>query len=713
MSLLPSLPSSRRHARRTPSAAPELPGVRTAESPIDHAITWMLAGEIDAALRWAAAALEQSPTPAALILTSRLLDQMGRSRAAADGLELAVRQAVDAGDLPLALVAIGDLRAARVDVRALLDDVAGAFCHGSSRLQAPGTSTPRLPAAEADFVQPLSPFLAGPALASKATQILQDAKRAYDESVGADPPPVPAFPLFSALSREALRDLLGTFQTRTVRAGARIVQEGSEGEAAFLVARGEVEVSRQAAHLDGGHTLALARLGGGAFFGEMALLSALPSPTSATATRPTILLVATREALVALAGRRAEVSSQLAAHCRRNSLANLGWASPVVAAVPPEDQASLVEGLEICIFAKGDRLVRDGEDVDGLHLVVSGEVAIVAHEYSERVLLATLGAGETVGEMELVLCRRAAADAVALRPTATLFLSRGEYSLLVDEHPAILHGLYSLAVQRHNETALALQSGSATVADDWLLAPDAPEAETAEVPRLPVLSPTPPATTPPPLPARAGRPPSPIVPPSAVAPPSAPPTAATLRPSLVAGAEGRFSGAWFTLGGVAGGAAAVLAILAIVGRTPWAGLVAASSPPAPQAAAITAPTAPQPSSAPIVAQAAATPFPSDAPAAAASASRVSEPPPTAPSAPASRDAVASKPPPPRPQAPRQPTATLAPPTPSKPAVPLAPAAASASVPASVSASTAPTPPGVVASSGQPTAVGGEDFGGRH
>ena len=542
---------------------PEAPGVRTSESPVDHALTLLLAGEIDAALRWAAASLERISSPGALVVTARLLDQMGRSRAAIDGLRLAVQQSVDTSNLPLAVAAIDDLRHIGVDVSDLLDYVATSFCRGSTRLDR-GEGPPQLPPQPGgDFIQPLSPFLAGPALASRATQILQAAKRAYDDAVGAELPRIKPLPAFSALTREALYDLLGTFQMVTVPAGHRIIQEGVEGAAAYVVARGEVEISRRAAQRgaqsDSKISLALARLGAGAFFGEMAMMSALPSPSSVVATRPSILLVAQRDTLVSLAGTRPEVAAQLAAHCRRNSLANLGWTSPVVAAVPPIERANMVERLEMRIFEKGDRLVTSGEDAPGLHVVVSGEVAIVAREWDERVLLATLGAGETVGEMELVLCRQSFADAIAIRPTATLFLSREEYSSLVQDYPAILHGLYAIAVQRHAETNFALQSGSAVVADDWLLEPNVnaidlpPRAAPSPAPRpvaqhrttlqgMPIPEPEPPPVRHPTPTRRPGALPrsSVSMPPVTAPPPSmpsprtstAPPTSKSLRPLI-------------------------------------------------------------------------------------------------------------------------------------------------------------------------------------
>src|SRR5215472_5876819 len=92
-------------------SSPDLSGVRMSASPIDHALTLFLADETEAALRWGAAALERDPlSPSALVVTSRLLDQMGRTRAAIDALRLAARRAIDAGDLPLAVAAIDDLR---------------------------------------------------------------------------------------------------------------------------------------------------------------------------------------------------------------------------------------------------------------------------------------------------------------------------------------------------------------------------------------------------------------------------------------------------------------------------------------------------------------------------------------------------------------------------------------------------------------------------
>src|SRR3954466_401598 len=116
-------------------APPVLPGAKTVDSPLDRTLALLLAGEREAALRWSAAVVQQdSSVPSALILTSRLLADAGRTEAAVEGFELGVKRAIDTGNLPLAVAALGDLRALGIDVSSLIDEIAGAFCAGSSRL---------------------------------------------------------------------------------------------------------------------------------------------------------------------------------------------------------------------------------------------------------------------------------------------------------------------------------------------------------------------------------------------------------------------------------------------------------------------------------------------------------------------------------------------------------------------------------------------------
>lgn len=450
------------------TSPPDLPGSSTTDSPIDRALALLLAGEKEAALRWSAAvvAQEEGP-PSALILTCRLLADLGRTEAAIEGFKLGLSKSIDSGNLPLAVAAVADLRVLGADVDSALDDIAAAFCAGSKRLSETPPPPPPLPAF-AEF-QPLSSFLTGPALLSKATQIVHEASRKTQEqrdSLG-DPPPVAPLPLFSALEKDALRALIPAFEMITVPAGKEVIVEGEEGAEAYIVARGELEVRRKAQ--DGEEAVTLARLTNGALFGEMALLSRAPRAGSVVACRPSILLVARRDALEAVAEKRTDVGAELAAHCRRRMVANLVRTSPVLRTVPPDERPALVERFETKTFEKGERLITTGEDPDGLHLVASGEISVVGYEGTEPFVIATLGVGDVAGEVALVLRRKASADVVAVRPTVTLHLPRLDFVDLIREHPAILQSLYMLAVERDEETSNVLATSTTMLTDDYVL----------------------------------------------------------------------------------------------------------------------------------------------------------------------------------------------------------------------------------------------------
>ena len=135
------------------------------------------------------------------------------------------------------------------------------------------------------------------------------------------------------------------------------------------------------------------------------------------------MLVARRDALEAVAEKRPEVGIELAAHCRRRMVANLVRTSPVLIPIDPNERPALVERFETKVFEKGEKLITEGARRRGLHLVASGEVAVVGHEGGEPFVISTLGVGDVVGEVALVLRRKANADVVAVHPTVTLYLA--------------------------------------------------------------------------------------------------------------------------------------------------------------------------------------------------------------------------------------------------------------------------------------------------
>jgi CRP/FNR family transcriptional regulator len=97
--------------------------------------------------------------------------------------------------------------------------------------------------------------------------------------------------LFSELSRRDLKRLAAATITRAYKKGDTIVKEGENAVAFYLITKGRVNVVRGG---DGGSQTALASLGPGEFFGEMAILDSYPRSASVTAVEETECLVLSR-----------------------------------------------------------------------------------------------------------------------------------------------------------------------------------------------------------------------------------------------------------------------------------------------------------------------------------------------------------------------------------------------------------------------------------
>ncbi|HEY4105294.1 MAG TPA: cyclic nucleotide-binding domain-containing protein, partial [Polyangiaceae bacterium] len=253
---------------------------------------------------------------------------------------------------------------------------------------------------------------------------------------------------------------------RVVSRGTTLVQEGSVGDEAFFVARGELDV--QKAGKGGAAPIGLARLGSGALFGEMALLSRAPRTATVIAAVPSVVLVANKADLDRVVGKVPSVGREFAEYCRRRMLENLVRTNFILRAASPAERPALVERFTIRTFEAGDKIVTQGSPAEGLHLIALGEVEIVHQEKGDGVVVATLGPGEVVGEVALVLRRPAITDVVAHHPTVTLFLPRERLMELVKAHPKVFVDLYELAVKRDEETS-SIAAEEAAETDDFVI----------------------------------------------------------------------------------------------------------------------------------------------------------------------------------------------------------------------------------------------------
>lgn len=397
------------------------------------------AADDDGALRHALALLAGDPEHLmAAALSAQLLHAEGRPLPGVT--HRLVSGFLARGDFPAAVYAARATGAAADD--ADLRAVAAAFARDAV---AGAAAPPPLPS-RADAPAPgAPPALTGAALRDAA----EDALTNLVELGGPAGPPPPSTrrPLFSELDAASLAALLARFRPRAAAAGEDVVVEGEPGEEAYLVVRGRLAVRRG--------DEAIASLGPGAVFGELALVAETPRGATVTAAEGTLLLAVDRDALQALDD--PEVTGAWVRFTHARLVENLVRSSRFFEPLEPEDVHALASHFQTRTHEAGDTLVRAGEEGQGLHLVASGRLRVVGVDAGgDEVELAEVGPGAVVGEMALVLRRPVGADVVALTPVVALELSRDAFEEAVRAHPTLLRDLYQVASERDEITRSVL-----------------------------------------------------------------------------------------------------------------------------------------------------------------------------------------------------------------------------------------------------------------
>ena len=159
-------------------------------------------------------------------------------------------------------------------------------------------------------------------------------------------------------------------------------------------------------------------------------------------------------------------------------------ANRIFAALAPEDAAALYKAGELLRLSDGRALFSQGDTADGFYLILSGALAVLGESGpgGEGGRLATLGVGETVGEMGLVLAGPRTATVVAEGEGLVWYLSGGVFEELLRSGDrigiSILRGIgqdmcrrFRKVVDEGERLVLALHGGERGAADglDWEL----------------------------------------------------------------------------------------------------------------------------------------------------------------------------------------------------------------------------------------------------
>jgi CRP-like cAMP-binding protein len=281
--------------------------------------------------------------------------------------------------------------------------------------------------------------LEGPALAAEAARVAADT-----DAITEIPELLPPIPLFSHLGEEAFLAVLGSLRLRRFGPGELIIREGEVGDSFFMLAGGEVAVSRNM----GGEDTLLARLHRGAVFGEMALVSRAPRVATVRAAGDVDALELDRADLETHAGQLESVKKALKKFTRGRFLANLAATSPLFESLSRPDRRALMGRFRPQRVFPGDVLIEEGERGRGLYLVLSGQMRVSARRPEGEVQLARLRGGDVFGEISLLHDAPTTASVTADAVGEVLFLPREDFSSVLETYPAVAATLRAMSAER-------------------------------------------------------------------------------------------------------------------------------------------------------------------------------------------------------------------------------------------------------------------------
>lgn len=269
-------------------------------------------------------------------------------------------------------------------------------------------------------------------------------------------------PFFSELPAAAFAGVLRACRFRRYGEGETVIREGEAGRSFFVVATGELRVTKA----DPAGDIERSRLHEGAVFGEMAVLAGQPRSASVRVVDEADLLELSREALDALAVQHPALPGALQSFARERLLKNLLATSPLFRPFDKRQQLDLLRHFEGHEVPAGTTVINEGQIGLGLFVVLAGDVEVTKRQpasqgVASEMLLSRLRAGDVFGEMSLLSQRPTTASVRTITPCALLFLAGEYFQRLVGALPEIRQYFEAMATRRDVENRLVLDP-------DWI-----------------------------------------------------------------------------------------------------------------------------------------------------------------------------------------------------------------------------------------------------
>ncbi len=254
-------------------------------------------------------------------------------------------------------------------------------------------------------------------------------------------------PLLASAPAHLLSTCAAAARLRSLSADDYLIRAGQQGHGVLLIVSGDAQVRTPGA---ASQAVPIAEVGAGAVLGEIQAVSGLAATADVVATTPCEVVELDAALLRQLGDQHPPFNEhlvQLAAR-RLRGLVFRRAVDALLGGIDPAQVDALLGRAQEVVLDRGELLMREGEPGDAWYILTSGRLGVASPHGDRRRRIADLLPGASVGEMALITGAPRSATVRAERRSSLMRLSREDFELFSDAHPAFARRLTALVVQR-------------------------------------------------------------------------------------------------------------------------------------------------------------------------------------------------------------------------------------------------------------------------
>lgn len=268
--------------------------------------------------------------------------------------------------------------------------------------------------------------------------------------------------LLSRLDRSTLKAVARASSLVGANEGTEVFRQGEPGDGLYLVLTGRLQVLRTGAD---GRVAVLGELSAGEIVGEGSLITDEPRYATVKSIEDSLLVRLPRAAFEEILGRHPEHGASLRALIARrqddehheryrpvsSELVEFLRTVPLFASMSAPQLRDLEGHLQWLYLPGGRQLMKQGDEPDGLYIVIGGRLRYEVADESGRVLRrGDFGRGDIVGELALVTGEARSATVHALRDCELVKLTQSAVKRMLKHSPRVVLSLTKMIADRIN-----------------------------------------------------------------------------------------------------------------------------------------------------------------------------------------------------------------------------------------------------------------------